>query len=302
MTTFFENPTTQPTLDEPLLPITTKKFKEFKKKINPNPSKNVKEKVSRTDGWSSKQQISPTDSDLINHSKSPEEQTRGKTLKKKTEHNEIGKAEENTHDPIKKGERYEKETTGKETKAVLVVHTAPLYRTYIGVTVGFSVGVILLLGVWIWLWAHSGRTKENSPPMFRRSSPNDSVDMTCLIEENLSKGDSLSPIIEENKDLSKMSPSLLGFRKIQDGERDSSKSFQSSNLPLCEISTIDAMSTTGSGLYSYPLYYGYSLAKKNSTKQRRKGFFLPKYNAASTLRREKKFQDSTASHTGKNKC
>lgn len=64
---------------------------------------------------------------------------------------------------------------------VWAVYTAHQHRTYVGVAVGFSVGVGVLVMVWAGVWLRRRRGKTSSPRVFRRPPP-DTLDMKSLME------------------------------------------------------------------------------------------------------------------------
>ncbi|XP_069191992.1 discoidin domain-containing receptor 2 [Procambarus clarkii] len=64
---------------------------------------------------------------------------------------------------------------------VWAVYTAHQHRTYVGVAVGFSVGVGVLVLVWAGVWLRRRRGKASSPRVFRRPPP-DTLDMKSLME------------------------------------------------------------------------------------------------------------------------
>ncbi|KAK8734674.1 hypothetical protein OTU49_005929 [Cherax quadricarinatus] len=64
---------------------------------------------------------------------------------------------------------------------VWAVYTAHQHRTYVGVAVGFSVGVGVLVLVWAGVWLRRRRGKTSSPRVFRRPPP-DTLDMKSLME------------------------------------------------------------------------------------------------------------------------
>uniref|UniRef100_A0A0N7ZAP1 Protein kinase domain-containing protein n=1 Tax=Scylla olivacea TaxID=85551 RepID=A0A0N7ZAP1_SCYOL len=64
---------------------------------------------------------------------------------------------------------------------VWAVYTAHQHRTYVGVAVGFSVGVGVLVLVWAGVWLRRRRGKSSSPRVFRRPPP-DTLDMKSLME------------------------------------------------------------------------------------------------------------------------
>lgn len=61
------------------------------------------------------------------------------------------------------------------------MYTAHQHRTYVGVAVGFSVGVGVLVLVWAGVWLRRRRGKSSSPRVFRRPPP-DTLDMKSLME------------------------------------------------------------------------------------------------------------------------
>ncbi|CAL4084901.1 unnamed protein product, partial [Meganyctiphanes norvegica] len=63
---------------------------------------------------------------------------------------------------------------------VWAVYTARQHHTYMGVAVGFSVGVGLLVLVWVGVWLRRRRCKASSPSVFRRPPP-DTLDMKSLM-------------------------------------------------------------------------------------------------------------------------
>lgn len=155
---------------------------------------------------------------------------------------------------------------GKGTTTVWVVHTASTHRTYVGVAIGFSVGVVLLLTVWLWVWAKSGRSKVSSPRLFRRSKGADTLDMTCLMEGNMVDWGCSSPptSADEAKDLQGLclSSSLPKRETKHKYDLDPSGIMpHSASFDAYKISTITPSNYRGSSIYNYPLQYGLSLPK-----------------------------------------
>lgn len=154
---------------------------------------------------------------------------------------------------------------GKGTTTVWVVHTASTHRTYVGVAIGFSVGVVLLLTVWLWVWARSGRSKVNSPRIFQRSKAADTLDMTCLMEGNMMDWGCTSPPTSADEDKNFqglcLSPSLPKRETKHKYDLDPPAIPHSSSFDSYKISTITPSNYRGSSIYNYPLQYGFSLPK-----------------------------------------
>ncbi|XP_064077339.1 epithelial discoidin domain-containing receptor 1-like [Macrobrachium nipponense] len=82
---------------------------------------------------------------------------------------------------------------------VWAVYTAHQHRTYVGVAVGFSVGVGVLVLVWAGVWLRRRQGKASSPRVFRRPPP-DTLDMKSLMEGvglGVGIGGTITPTYEE---------------------------------------------------------------------------------------------------------
>ena len=67
------------------------------------------------------------------------------------------------------------------TPTIARVSRTPAHHIYIGVIVGFSVGVVILMLVWGGIWFGRKRRKNASPRIFRKSKTN-TIDMGFLVE------------------------------------------------------------------------------------------------------------------------
>ncbi|XP_042863294.1 discoidin domain-containing receptor 2-like [Penaeus japonicus] len=117
---------------------------------------------------------------------------------------------------------------------VWAVYTAHQHRTYVGVAVGFSVGVGVLVLVWAGVWLRRRRGKASSPRVFRRPPP-DTLDMKSLMEGvgvssglGMMGGGSSTPTYEEG--------SCLLYDDLQ-------KTPLVSTLPHCRPRTPDSNAT-----------------------------------------------------------
>ena len=126
---------------------------------------------------------------------------------------------------------------------------------------GFSVGVIIIVTVWIAVWLKRRRCKSSSPKMFRRPPP-DTLDMKSLMDG----GGFTTPTYEET-----CGGSLLyeGGNILYDDSTPKTPlmpSFDSKSLTLlppreCSVSTLASLraSSTSCSEYAAPIYNNLTL-------------------------------------------